>query len=259
MLEAGLGAAAARYGALGAEVCGHATGGLAAPSLRDVSASAIAEADVPGGHGRMFELGTGTAKIAGWDDEGRRCEREIAFTYRAVRGSKNHPSPWQMVHIGPFVGASRAVAGGRAPTKPTQTKGDSAIHERTLGPDAPSFDVHVALVAKKPVTVYLHPVEDRDLAADALSLRVLLGEHAVFEDARVGVTQLRVLVAPVDGVYTLTPLPGYTAVRVHASYVLGPNLLVKVRVENLLNRAYQETAGYPALPRGVYGGLEWKF
>ncbi len=63
----------------------------------------------------------------------------------------------------------------------------------------------------------------------------------------------------VDGVYTLTPLPGYTTVRVHASYVLGPNLLVKVRVENLLNRAYQETEGYPALPRGVYGGLEWKF
>lgn len=63
----------------------------------------------------------------------------------------------------------------------------------------------------------------------------------------------------VDGIYTPMPLPGYTTVRVHATYVVGPNLRVKVRVENLLNRAYQETVGYPALPRGIYGALEWKF
>jgi len=32
-----------------------------------------------------------------------------------------------------------------------------------------------------------------------------------------------------------------------------------MRVENLLDRKYQEIAGYPALPRGAYGSVEWRF
>ena len=203
MIEAGLGAAATRYAALGAEVCGHPTAPLAAARVRDVEASSLVEGDVPGGHGRVFQLGTGSATIAGHDDEGRRCARKVAFTYRAVKGSKRHPAPWQMAHLGPFVGAAASQATAHAPTAPTSRRGDTALHDHTIGPDSPAFDVHVALTARQPITVYLHPVEDRDLAADALSLRVLLGASAVFEDPRVGVTQLRVLVAPVTGVYTL--------------------------------------------------------
>lgn len=203
MIEAGLVSAATRHAAIAAEVCGHATQGLAAASARDVDASGVFEADVPGGHGRVFELGTGRARLAGWDDEGRRCEREVAFTYRAVKGSKRHPAPWQVAQVGPVVGAAASLAKARTPTKATATREGAAVHDRTVGPEAPSFDVDVALTARRPVTVYLHAIDDRDLAADALALRVVLGDRPVYEDARAGVTQLRVIVAPVDGVYTL--------------------------------------------------------
>lgn len=203
MIEAGLVTAVGRHAALGAEVCGHATSGLAAASARDLEADPVFEADVPGGHGRVFELGTARARVAGWDDEGRRCEREVAFTYRAVKGSKRHPAPWRVAQVGPFVGAAAAAARARTPTKPTAVRDGTAFHDRTIGPDAPSFDVDVAMTARKPVVVYLRAKDDRDLAADALSMRVLVDDRPVFEDARVGVTQLRVIVAPVDGVYTL--------------------------------------------------------
>lgn len=204
MLEAGVGAAASRYAALGAQVCGHATTGLAAPSVADVDASKLVEADLPGGHGRVFQVGTATATLAGFDDEGRRCEASLAFTYRAVRGSKRHPAPWQMMHLGPFVsvGSGKTRAAPR-PSEPTSRKGDTSLFDRTLSPDAPSFDVRVALSARAPVTLYLHPVDDRDLSADAFALRMLLDDEPVFGAPRMGMTQQRVLVAPVTGVYTL--------------------------------------------------------
>lgn len=63
----------------------------------------------------------------------------------------------------------------------------------------------------------------------------------------------------VDGVYAPAPLGGYTALRLYTQYKLRPNLLLKLRVENALDRSYQEVAGYPALPRGCYGGIEWRF
>lgn len=196
--------AASRYAALGAQVCGHATTGLAAPSVSDLDASKLVEADLPGGHGRVFQLGTATARFAGFDDEGRRCEASVAFTYRAVRGSKRHPAPWQMLHLGPFVSVgSGKTRAARKPSEPTSRRSDTSLFDETLGPDAPSFDVEVALAARMPVTLYLHPVEDRDLPADAFALRVLLGDEPVFDAPRIGMTQLRVLVAPVTGVYTL--------------------------------------------------------
>jgi hypothetical protein len=229
MIEAGLGAAALRHAVVATEVCGRPTGPLSAPRIEDARAKAIAEADVPGGHGRVFQLGTGTATIAGYDDEGRRCERAIAFTYRAVKGSKSHPEPWKMVHLGPVVGAARALAASRKPTAPTRTKGDAAVHERTVSPEAPTFDVDLALAEARPVTIYLAPVEDAGLPADALSMRVLLGDRPVFEDARVGVTALRVLVAPVAGVYTVRvastfdrPIPVRLEVKEGLPDAVGP-------------------------------------
>jgi vitamin B12 transporter len=62
-----------------------------------------------------------------------------------------------------------------------------------------------------------------------------------------------------DGAYVPTPLGGYTTFRLHTQYRLRPNLFLKARVENALNRSYQEVVGYPALPRGYYGGIEWRF
>jgi vitamin B12 transporter len=63
----------------------------------------------------------------------------------------------------------------------------------------------------------------------------------------------------VDGAYGPTPLAGYTTFRLYSSYALQPNLILKVRAENLLDRTYQEVAGYPALPRALYGSVEWRF
>lgn len=62
-----------------------------------------------------------------------------------------------------------------------------------------------------------------------------------------------------DGAYAPTPLSGYTTVRLYSSYALRPDLILKVRAENLLDRKYQEVAGYPALPRAFYGSMEWRF
>jgi vitamin B12 transporter len=63
----------------------------------------------------------------------------------------------------------------------------------------------------------------------------------------------------VDGAFTSSPLGGYTTFRLYTSYAIRPDLILKMRVENLLDRKYQEIAGYPALPRGAYGSVEWRF
>jgi vitamin B12 transporter len=55
------------------------------------------------------------------------------------------------------------------------------------------------------------------------------------------------------------PLGGYAAVRLFTSYSFRHNLAVKLRIENLFDRSYQEVAGYPALPLAFYGSTEWKF
>ena len=63
----------------------------------------------------------------------------------------------------------------------------------------------------------------------------------------------------VDGAYSPAPLGGYTTFRLYTSCAIRPNLILKMRVENMLDRKYQEVAGYPALPRGVFGSVEWRF
>jgi vitamin B12 transporter len=54
-------------------------------------------------------------------------------------------------------------------------------------------------------------------------------------------------------------LGGYSTVRAFTSYDLTPSLRLKLRVENALDRSYQEAYGYPAIPVAVYGGAEWRF
>ncbi|OIR07273.1 vitamin B12 transporter BtuB precursor [mine drainage metagenome] len=54
-------------------------------------------------------------------------------------------------------------------------------------------------------------------------------------------------------------LGGYATVRVFTSYDLGHGITASLRVENLLDRKYQEVIGYPALPFGAYGSVVWKF
>jgi vitamin B12 transporter len=62
-----------------------------------------------------------------------------------------------------------------------------------------------------------------------------------------------------DRTETVGPFESYTTVRVFTSYALRPELIVKLRVENALDEAYDDVRGYAALPRGVFGGIEWSF
>jgi len=62
-----------------------------------------------------------------------------------------------------------------------------------------------------------------------------------------------------DNVNGTAPYGGYTTVRVFTSYQVRRDLALKLRVENALNRRYEEVYGYPALPLGVFGGVEWQF
>jgi vitamin B12 transporter len=48
-------------------------------------------------------------------------------------------------------------------------------------------------------------------------------------------------------------------VRVFSSYALSKNLILKLRLENVLDERYAEVKDFPALPFGAYGGLEWRF
>ncbi len=60
----------------------------------------------------------------------------------------------------------------------------------------------------------------------------------------------------VDGVGELAD---YTTVRFFTSYTVRKNWLLKLRLENAFNRHYEEVRGYPALPFGAFGSIEWKF
>ena len=51
----------------------------------------------------------------------------------------------------------------------------------------------------------------------------------------------------------------YTTVRLFAQYQLPQNLVLKLRVENLLDEKYAEVRGYPSLPLGVFGSIDWRF
>ena len=56
-----------------------------------------------------------------------------------------------------------------------------------------------------------------------------------------------------------TDIPDYAVCRLWANYQVTKQLKITARIENLTNRSHVEVPGYPALSRGFYGGLEWKF
>ncbi len=51
----------------------------------------------------------------------------------------------------------------------------------------------------------------------------------------------------------------YTVVRVYGAWQATKQLAVKVRLENLLNKKYEQVNGYPQLGFGAFAGVEWKF
>jgi vitamin B12 transporter len=63
------------------------------------------------------------------------------------------------------------------------------------------------------------------------------------------------LTFPVQNVFN----PGYGKLDLAAHYQLFESLRLKGRIENLLDKEYEEALHFPALPRGFYGGIEWTF
>lgn len=51
----------------------------------------------------------------------------------------------------------------------------------------------------------------------------------------------------------------YTVVRIYAAWQVTAKLTLTARIENLFNRRYAPVNGYPALGRGAFAGLDWKF
>jgi vitamin B12 transporter len=53
--------------------------------------------------------------------------------------------------------------------------------------------------------------------------------------------------------------PDYTVARVYAAWQVTKSLALKVRIENALDKQYEEVNGYPALGFGLFAGAELKF
>jgi vitamin B12 transporter len=51
----------------------------------------------------------------------------------------------------------------------------------------------------------------------------------------------------------------YTVVRVYGAWQATKRLAVKVRLENLFDKKYEQVNGYPQLGFGAFAGVEWKF
>jgi len=61
------------------------------------------------------------------------------------------------------------------------------------------------------------------------------------------------LTSPAQNVFN----PGYGKLDIAVRYQLLPSLRLKARIENLLDKKYEEILHYPSLSRGFYGGIEW--
>jgi len=51
----------------------------------------------------------------------------------------------------------------------------------------------------------------------------------------------------------------YIVFRAYGRVRVWEEVVAKIRVENLFNASYEEVPGYPALPIGIFGGIEWTF
>ncbi len=58
--------------------------------------------------------------------------------------------------------------------------------------------------------------------------------------------------------FTDITTPGYTRADLAASYLVTPRLEPYIRIENALDRAYEEAAGFPAPGRTFVGGIRFK-
>lgn len=148
---------------------------------------------------------------------------------------------WEYVDFETFEG--RTVNRARATTQGVETalqvRVTSAVRAR-LGYtylDARNDSDGVRLVRRP-----RHVVNAEVTARPAVAWVVGLGLHAVADRAD-----------------ATGPIEDYTTVRMFATYRAAENLRLKLRVENAFDEEYEEVPGYPALPVGVFGGVEWTF
>ena len=62
-----------------------------------------------------------------------------------------------------------------------------------------------------------------------------------------------------DRVESVGPIGSYSVARLFSSFELRNRISIKVRAENLFGERYDEVYGYAALPRGIYGSVEWQY
>lgn len=51
----------------------------------------------------------------------------------------------------------------------------------------------------------------------------------------------------------------YSTMRAYVNWAVRADLTLRARIENAWDEAYDDVAGYAALPRAVYGSVDWKF
>ena len=71
-------------------------------------------------------------------------------------------------------------------------------------------------------------------------------------------TGIRANIERFDG-FVVTEAEDFTTVRFFTRYQLNKNWSIKGRVENALDESYAEARGFPSLPFGAYGSVEWHF
>ena len=107
------------------------------------------------------------------------------------------------------------------------------------------------------------PFLPMELAVKALTHLLRRPRHAGDLDAHVVATNAWLVGAGLhviaDRVDSGGSLGGRTTARIYTSYAINSGLRLKLRMENALNKAYEEVLGYAALPRGVFGSVEWRF
>ncbi len=54
-------------------------------------------------------------------------------------------------------------------------------------------------------------------------------------------------------------MDNFITARLYSSYEIKNGLMLKARIENLFDKNYQPMAGYPGLPLGIFGSIEWRF
>ncbi|MDD3180030.1 MAG: TonB-dependent receptor [Opitutaceae bacterium] len=59
--------------------------------------------------------------------------------------------------------------------------------------------------------------------------------------------------------YATIDAPDYAVARLYAAWRCTDRLTFKARIENLLNKKYEEVIGYPSLGFGAFGSANWRF